>query len=105
MKARQTGYRHIELGIDGQPVVETAGLRVAQIVVDFTRGFRPDEIADEYSVPLSAVHSALAYYYDHPDVIATAIADRERLAERLQASIEPHIADLAAHLGAAKKRS
>ena len=43
--------------------------------------------------------------YDHPDVIATAIADRERLAERLQASIEPHIADLAAHLGAAKKRS
>jgi uncharacterized protein (DUF433 family) len=55
-------------------------------------GDTPEEIADQLSVSLADVHTALAYYYDHPEEM-TAIREHQEaviddLAERSMAPEE-----------------
>lgn len=56
-------------------------------------GDSPEEIADQLSLSLADVHAALAYYFDHPDEMAT-IRDRQQdvlddIADRSEAPEEP----------------
>ena len=43
-----------------------------------------DEIASEYGLTLGEVHAALAYYYDHRDVINAAIRSEEAFVADMQ---------------------
>jgi uncharacterized protein (DUF433 family) len=64
-------------------------LQIADLVLEADRS--PEYVADQLDISLADVHTALTYYYDHPDEIET-IRDRH---DRLEASL----ADRAATLG------
>jgi uncharacterized protein (DUF433 family) len=51
----------------GRPVIAGTGIRVSDIVAYHLYGDKltPDEIADNFKLPLGQVHAALAYYYLH----------------------------------------
>ena len=68
-KARLEGRRISVYGI-GESYVEV--------------GTSPEEIADQLDISLAEVHAALAYYYEHPDEMATIRDRRDRLAEELR---------------------
>lgn len=82
-----TEYPYVSLGDDGQPVV-AGSLPLYVVVIDHDRGETAEAIADGYDVPVSAVHSGLAYFYDHVDVVRAEIDRRDRLAESLRGELE-----------------
>lgn len=61
-------------------------IRVAQIVTDYLgRGWSVEEIAVQYPhLTLAEIHSALAYYHDHPEVIDRELADELSEVQRLE---------------------
>ncbi len=65
--------RHIEISParrTGRPVISGTRLAVADIVIMHLRlAYALEEIAAKFDVPLSAVHAAMAYYYDHKSEI------------------------------------
>jgi uncharacterized protein (DUF433 family) len=65
-------YPHIETPADGPARLKRLPrIRVAQIVMDYlAHGWSPDEMCRQHpNLRLAEVHSAMAYYYDHQDVI------------------------------------
>lgn len=63
-----------------------AGRRVSAFQVGETYAkteHSPEEIADQLDLTLAEVHAALAYYYDHPEEMASVRGRREELSEEL----------------------
>lgn len=62
--------------------------QIAELVID--GGNDPADVADQLDIPLSSVHLALAYYYDHPDEMADVRErHRDRMREAGEQAIEP----------------
>ncbi len=66
-----TDYAHIELQASGMPHIAGTRISVQRIALDYTlHGLAADEIAQQYEgLSLGQVFSALAYYFDHKDVM------------------------------------
>ena len=76
----QVTYRRGSSGIP-TPVLRGTGVRVETIVVAHqTWGLTPEQIADEYGLPIEAIQEALAYYAAHPEEI-DALIQLEKLIE------------------------
>ena len=80
-------YRNIEQDpsrCGGQPVVGGTRVRVAIILGCYRQGMSVEEIIQQYpSLKPSDVHDAMAYAYDHLDVIeASVAADDEATVKR-----------------------
>ena len=77
--------KHIEVTSGtrgGKPRVAGTRITVEDIVLMHLRLALPlVEIASKYDLPLAAVHTAMAYYYDHRDDIDRSIEEDEALAE------------------------
>ena len=84
----RTLLEHIEItpGIaGGKPRIAGHRITVQNIVIWHERmGLSADEIASDYSLDLSEVYSALAYYYDYREEIDQAIRDDEALVAELR---------------------
>jgi uncharacterized protein (DUF433 family) len=88
-------FRHLAAGPDGDTEIAGKGLRVYTVLGLYEMGDSPEYIAEEYDVPVAAVHEALAYAADHPDEMeAIARADLEAERQMLDAMPE-HIRRLA----------
>lgn len=61
-------------------------IKVSQIASEYEHmGMSPDEIVEAHPhLGLAEVHAALAYYYDHQDVIRREWADAESLVAELR---------------------
>lgn len=71
-------------GVLGGKAREGRRVSVFQIGEMYTvAGDAPEEIADQLSLSLAAVHAALANYYDHPDEMAATRDRRDRLVDEL----------------------
>ncbi len=84
--------RHIEItdGVrGGKPRIAGTRIAVADIALWHLHDGRPlAEIAADYSLPLAAVHAAMAYYYDHQhEVDATTEADAAFVAARTREGV------------------
>jgi uncharacterized protein (DUF433 family) len=68
------------------PVVAGTDIKVSQIASEYEHmGMSPDEIAEAHPhLGLAEVHAALAYYYDHQDLIRREWADTESLVVELR---------------------
>ena len=74
----------------GRAVVAGTDIKVSQIASEVEHlGMTPDEVVEAHPhLTLAAVHAALAYYYDHQDLIrreweeATALIDALRATRR-----------------------
>jgi len=77
--------RHIEITTGtraGKPRIAGTRIAVADIVLMHRRlGQSLEEIAGKYDLPLAGVYAAMAYYYDHKDVIDQSIEEDEAFAE------------------------
>ena len=70
---------HIVLDDRGRAWVEGTNTKVIEIVMDRMTGLSADQIHEQYPhLPLSKIHAALAYYYDHQAEIDAEIARQAR---------------------------
>jgi len=83
-----TDTRYITLDDHGIAWIEGANIKVSEVAIDATSlGLSPAEIHFQHPIlSLAQVHAALAYYFDHRDVIDAEVLDRERRADALRAS-------------------
>jgi uncharacterized protein (DUF433 family) len=67
--------------------IDGTRIAVVNIVMLQKQKSRPEEMLDHYvrSLTLAQVHSALAYYYDHPDEIEGYFRESEQAAAELEA--------------------
>ena len=74
-------YKHLVQKPNGSTEVAGRGVRVYTILGLRKSGDTPEEIADDYDLPLGAVYEALAYAADHPDEMG-AIGQAELAVQR-----------------------
>ena len=79
---------HIVLDERGRPWVEGTNTKVIEIVLDMLAyGWSAEEIHRQHRhLPLSKIHAALSYYYDHQPEIDAEIERQLRDDERLRTS-------------------
>ena len=67
----------------GVPTLEGTRVRVSDIAIEYDfQGKNAEEIAEEFSLTLADVFSALTYYYEHPDEIRKEIEERKAFFRR-----------------------
>lgn len=71
----------------GKACIDGTRIAVVDIVTLQKRGYRPEEMLDHYTRPLTLaqVHSALAYYYDHRDEVEAYFGESQLAAAELEA--------------------
>src|SRR5438552_14928742 len=88
-------FRHLSTASDGDTEIAGKGLRVYTVLGLYEMGDSPEYIAQEYDVPVAAIHEALAYAADHSAEME-AIAQADLAAERQTLDAMPdHIRRLA----------
>ncbi len=74
--------RGIVTEIEDEPHLEGRRLTVRRIgALAEKRGLRPATIAERFDLTLADVHGALAFYYDHPELMDDLEAERRRRIE------------------------
>ncbi|NUQ65343.1 MAG: DUF433 domain-containing protein [Pirellulales bacterium] len=83
-------YAHISFTAEGVPMIAGTRTKVVEIVLDhLAHGSDAREIHREFPhLPLGAIHSALAYYYDHQAEMDEDIARRLRKVKETQAELD-----------------
>lgn len=62
----------------GVPILEGTRVRVSDVAVHYDfKGESPEQVAEEFSLSVADVFSALTYYFEHPNEIREEIKDRE----------------------------
>jgi len=86
---------HIEMTpgiLGGKPRIACRRIAVEHIVVWHEwMGKSADEIASEYDLTLADVYAALAYYYDHREVIDKSIQDSQEFVNQMRQQIASKI--------------
>ena len=87
----ETGYRHIVLDEKGVPVIEGTSMKVIELVVQrLAYGWSPEELHFQHpSLTPGQIHAALAYYWDHADVLDREIAERLKTVDSLKVESTP----------------
>lgn len=71
----------------GKPRIDGTRLTVKDVISHHRfQGMSAEEIADDWNVPLAAVYSAFAYYYDHKKEIDRSFVEDKQFVESLRAS-------------------
>ena len=75
-------FMHVVRAPNGDAEIGRTGVRVYTILCLHQSGDTPEEIADDYGLPIGAVYEALAHAADHPEEMdairqADAAATRE----------------------------
>lgn len=81
-------YPNLELRSDGHLCIAGTGFKVRMLVEEHlaTRGAAEDIQQAHPQLTLGQIHSALAYYYDHKEVIDREIEELNRFAEEYHRS-------------------
>jgi uncharacterized protein (DUF433 family) len=82
----ETRYEHIVLDARGVAVIAGTTMKVVELVTaQMAYGWSPEELHFQFPhLSLGQIHSALAYYWDHRDVLEREIARRRAAVERRQ---------------------
>jgi uncharacterized protein (DUF433 family) len=80
--------QHIEItpGVrSGKPRIAGTRISVADVAIMYLRmGQSLEEIAGKYQLPLAGVYAAIAFYYDHKELIDRQIQDDQAFVEAFQ---------------------
>ena len=77
---------HIVFDDRGRPWVEGTGRKVVEIAIDSRAGLSAAQIHEAQDIPLSKVHAALAYYFDHQAELDAEIARIEKFVDDARAA-------------------
>jgi uncharacterized protein (DUF433 family) len=89
---QDTTYPHITFNVQGKPCIDGTRHRVIDIVADHVaHGYSATQIVEHYpDLTPAQVHAALAYYYDHQDVMDADLIASYRATEHLRLQHTPH---------------
>lgn len=88
MSAISTPYEHIVVEDNGVAVVSGSRIKIAQLVSEMMAyGWSPIELHFQHPyLSMGQIHSALAYYWDHPEEIDKQIEDDLTFADRMRSA-------------------
>ncbi len=83
-----TEYKHIQLDDEQVPIIEGTTMKVVELITSHQAyGWSPEELHFQYPhIALGKISSALAYYWDHREVLDADIQQRLEHAEKLRQS-------------------
>jgi uncharacterized protein (DUF433 family) len=86
-----TAYEHVELDANGTPFVAGTTMKVIELVMArMAHGWSPEELHFQHPyLSLGQIFSALAYYWDHKDMLDADIERRLEFAEQSRQAAEP----------------
>ena len=86
MALTQTPYEHVLLNEQGIPLLARTNMKVVELVLEhLAYGWSPEELHFQHPyLSLGQIYSALAYYWDHREVLDADIAHRLREVDRAQ---------------------
>jgi uncharacterized protein (DUF433 family) len=78
LTSAKTKYEHVVLDEKGVPIIAGTNMKVIEIVLEKTAyGWSPEELHFQHLyLTLGQIYSALAYYWDHRDVLDRDIEQR-----------------------------
>ena len=78
LTSAKTKYEHVVLDEKGVPIIAGTNMKVIEIVLEKTAyGWSPEELHFQHPyLTLGQIYSALAYYWDHLDVLDRDIEQR-----------------------------
>ena len=81
----------------GRPAIDGTRVRVVNIVYLHKHGYTPEGMREVYpSLNLAQIHSALAYYYDHPDEIQAYMDEDQASLEEYEREKEAYLSQRSA---------
>ena len=100
MTIAATEYKHIQLDDRGTAIIAGSTMKVIELVTTHqVQRWIPEELLVEYShLNLGQIYSALAYYWDHREILDAEIQRREAYVKQLeqQAPESPFVARIKA---------
>jgi uncharacterized protein (DUF433 family) len=86
MAIQRTNYEHVVMQDGDVPVIAGTATKVIELVLEVHAwGWSPEEICYQHPyLTLGQVHSALAYYWDHKELLDADIARREGYVEQAE---------------------
>ncbi|MEL6128815.1 MAG: DUF433 domain-containing protein [Cyanobacteria bacterium J06627_3] len=86
-----TEYKHIQLDDEQVPMIEGTTMKVVELITSHQAyGWSPEELHFQYPhIALGKIYSALAYYWDHQEVLDADIQQRLEHVEKLRQSAPP----------------
>ncbi|MGC1306550.1 MAG: DUF433 domain-containing protein [Phormidesmis sp.] len=81
-----TDYKHIQLNDEQVPYIEGSTMKVVELITShLAYGWSPEELHFQFPhIALGKVYSALAYYWDHQEVLDDDMKRRLEKVDRLQ---------------------
>lgn len=91
MSSTETTYEHILIDDHDVPIIEGTTMKVIELVLDtLTYGWSPEEAQYQHPyLSLGQVYSALAYYWDHKEILDADMARRLAYVEDIQRMTPP----------------
>ncbi len=85
----ETRYEHIVLNDAHVPMIAGTTMKVVELVLaQAAYGWSAEELGGQFPyLTLGQIHSALAYYWDHREVLDTDIEERLRKVDRIRKSL------------------
>jgi uncharacterized protein (DUF433 family) len=86
-----TTYEHVQLDANGIPFIAGTTMKVVELVMaQMAPGWSPKELHFQYPyLTLGQIHSSLAYYWDHAEVLDADIERRWQWAEQTRRDAGP----------------
>ena len=90
--ATPTTYEHVVLDENGVAWIEGANTKLVELVAAAkAHGWSPEELAYQHPhLTLGQVHSALAYYWDHREVLDADLQRRAAQVEEIRQEVGEH---------------
>jgi uncharacterized protein (DUF433 family) len=91
LPATETRYEHVKLDGKGVPIIDGSSMKVIELVLEKKAyGWSPEEIHFQHPyLSLGQIYSALAYYYDHQQVLDKNIEERLAVVNRMEKDSSP----------------
>ena len=90
LTSAKTEYEHVVLDEKGVPIIAGTNMKVIEIVLEKTAyGWSPEELHFQHPyLTLGQIYSALAYYWDHQDVLDRDVEQRIAFVNQTQQTTE-----------------
>jgi uncharacterized protein (DUF433 family) len=87
----ETRYEHVILDENGVAIIAGTKTKVIELVLDILAyGWSPEELQFQHPyLTLGQIHSALAYYWDHQELLDEEIERRLKAVDQMQAQAAP----------------
>ena len=87
----ETRYEHIALDEKNVPFIAGTTIKVIELILDhIAYGWSPEELRFQHPhLSLGQIHSALAYYWDHQNLLDQDIERRLQVVDRVKRAQKP----------------